>query len=559
MSEVITAINAKPETIRTFLGNYDYVIPDYQRPYSWGKDECIRLWEDITTYFEEGKIIASGSPYFLGNVVIYNQVKQRFVVDGQQRLITLNLLIRALFSKCSSYTVLERILYRNNPLTGDVITPYEIKVEHNVLGENENKKLKDAILNKGNESNYNDNYIIFLEKIEEYFKINEFGAKQIEDFVLTLIDHIVLLPIECTDFESALTIFETINNRGMDLCDADIFKSKLYKYSGDQKDDFVLRWNDLVQNVNKIGLDLKNVFSDYMHVLRGQEKIVDSIVGLRKFYDQDGSLRLKNWISVMDSLDILRWSWYYITNESSQASIETLNWCRVLSMYPNSYWEYPIMTFLHQNVTKVGEKFHFNKEHELLELIKETTKYCYWKWLKYRGVNAIKDTIFKAVREVANDRDYKQVYTDDIQNDIKSNQIDGMKNSLKNILSNDLGRGLKGVCLLSALLNDKQERIIPEDFQLEHILPQKWDYYKYSGWNSSLYNQYFDTLGNLVPLEKKLNIKGSHRFFAEKKFYYNQSTIRDVRDLGNLKDWTPNEYKERHKEIIDRLIKFFIE
>lgn len=37
MSEVITAINAKPETIEAFLGNFEYVIPDYQRPYSWAK------------------------------------------------------------------------------------------------------------------------------------------------------------------------------------------------------------------------------------------------------------------------------------------------------------------------------------------------------------------------------------------------------------------------------------------------------------------------------------------------------------------------------------------
>ncbi len=556
MSEVITAINAKPETIRTFLGNNEYVIPDYQRPYSWGKDECVRLWEDITTYFEEGIITNSGSPYFLGNVVIYNEAKKRYVVDGQQRLITLNLLIRALFTKCNNYTVLERILYKNDPLTGEVNSPYEIKLEHNVLGEDENTKLRNAILNKGIESNYNTNYELFLDKIDTYFKDKEFSSKQIEKFVLILIDQVVVLPIECTDFESALTIFETINNRGMDLSDSDIFKSKLYKYSGEEKDEFVLRWNELVQNVNKYELELKDVFSHYMHVLRGDEKIVDSVVGLRKFYDQKSSFRLKDWKNVMDSLDKLTWGWYYITNENSKAPLDVLNWCRVLSMYPNSYWEYPIMTFLHKNIYKENEDFSFDSDTELIELVKETAKYCYWKWLKFRGVNAIKDTIFKIVREVANDGDYKAVYSDDIMHDLKGHDKKGMQNALKNILSNDLGRGLKGVCLLSAVLNEHQERLIPNDFQIEHILPQKWDYYKYSGWNNSSYNQHYDTLGNLVPLEKSLNIKGSHRFFAEKKIYYNQSVVRDVRDLGNYNDWTPSEYKERHSIILNRLTDF---
>lgn len=559
MSEVITAINAKPETVKSFLGNYEYVIPDYQRPYSWGKDECIRLWEDLTTYYDEGKTLNSGSPYFLGNVVIYNGGKKRFVVDGQQRLITLNLLIRALFTKCQSYTVLERILYKNDPLTGEVKQPYEIKVEHNVLGEDENKKLKNAILNNEIESNYRDNYEIFVEQIDSYFNLRSFDSSQIQDFVLTLIDNVVVLPIECTDFESALTIFETINNRGMDLSDSDIFKSKLYKYSSDKKDSFILRWNELVQSVEKANLDLKDVFSHFMHVLRGKEKNVDSIVGLRKFYDQNSSSRLRDWESVMDSLDKLAWGWYYITNEDSKASIEVLNWCSVLCYYPNSYWEYPIMTFMHENIYKEDDEFKFKSDTDLVELLKETARYCYWKWLKYRGVNAIKDTIFKIVREVANDGDYKKVYSDDIATDFKDGNKSGMQNSLKSILSSDLGRGLKGVCLLNAVLNEQQERLIPKDFQMEHILPQKWEHYKYSGWNNSLYHQYHDMLGNLVPLEKKLNIKSSHRFFAEKKIYYSQSNIRDVRDLGSHHDWTPTEFKERQKTTTERLTKFLNE
>jgi len=559
MAEVITAINAKPETIRTFLGNYEYVIPDYQRPYSWGKDECIRLWEDITNYFEEVKINNTESPYFLGNVVIYNESKKRYVIDGQQRLITLNLLIRALFTKCASYTVLERILYKSNPLTGEVVIPYEIKVEHFVLGDNENVKLKNAILNNGIESNYKDNYNLFFEQIELFFNNKKFNTTQIEEFVLTLIDYIIILPIECTDFESALTIFETINNRGMDLSDSDIFKSKLYKNSGNRKDEFVIKWNELVENANKFKLELKDVFSHYMHVLRGKEKIVDSIVGLRKFYDQNSSYRLKDWENVMVSLDKLTWGWFYLTDENSKAPIEVLNWCRVLKMYPNSYWEFPVMTFMHENISKNNGEFIFSKEPELIKLLKETTKYCYWKWLKYRGVNAIKDTIFKVVREVANNGDYKKIYDDDILDDLKSGDKTSFQKSLKNILSNDLGKGLKGVCLLSAVLNTQQERLIPEDYQLEHILPQKWDYYKYSGWNSSLYNQYYNTLGNLVPLEKKLNIKGSHRFFAEKKIYYNQSVIKDVRDLGTYNDWTPQEYKDRHNQITSRLSLFLID
>ena len=236
MNEIITAINAKPETVESFLGHYEYVIPDYQRPYSWGKDECIRLWDDLTTYYEEkdeGEI--NTSPYFLGNVVIYNEKGKRVVVDGQQRLITLNLLVRALFTQCQTFTILEKMLYKKDPLTDEVIKDpdYQIRIEHNVLGENEQKKLTNAFLGKDYESNYQNNYLILKKEIEEYFL--DFTAKQKESFILTFIRKIVLLPIECTNIESALTIFETVNNRGMDLSDSDIFKSKLYKNAEEEK------------------------------------------------------------------------------------------------------------------------------------------------------------------------------------------------------------------------------------------------------------------------------------------------------------------------------------
>jgi len=109
---------------------------------------------------------------------------------------------------------------------------------------------------------------------------------------------------------------------------------------------------------------------------------------------------------------------------------------------------------------------------------------------------------------------------------------------------------------MSSMLNDKQHHVISEDFHIEHIVPQKWDHYKYNGWDESSYNRYHESLGNLVPLEKILNIKSSHRFFEEKKLYYLQSNIQDVLDLSELRTWEPNNCKERNEIIKNRLANF---
>lgn len=74
MTNNIDAINANPEETYKFLADSLYRIPDYQRPYSWGKDERVKLWEDLVDYYEETHGDEKYPPYFLGNVVIYGDV-----------------------------------------------------------------------------------------------------------------------------------------------------------------------------------------------------------------------------------------------------------------------------------------------------------------------------------------------------------------------------------------------------------------------------------------------------------------------------------------------------
>ena len=92
--------------------------------------------------------------YFLGSIVVYpyeNQDRGWAVIDGQQRLTTLLMLIRALFSKEGTYKILEKMLYKTAPDTGDVMrgTP---RLESKVLaGDGRNdyedfKKIMDLIL-----------------------------------------------------------------------------------------------------------------------------------------------------------------------------------------------------------------------------------------------------------------------------------------------------------------------------------------------------------------------------------------------------------------------------
>ena len=77
----------------------DFLIPDYQRAYSWMEDKCQRLWDDFCDFsFPNGDADAFNDKdeYFLGVIITFrNEQGQDEVVDGQQRLTTLLLLMRA--------------------------------------------------------------------------------------------------------------------------------------------------------------------------------------------------------------------------------------------------------------------------------------------------------------------------------------------------------------------------------------------------------------------------------------------------------------------------------
>lgn len=94
-------IKANPESIIEIFQKL-YVIPEYQRPYSWAEDKCYDLWNDIIEKYEEEKRKNKKSDnkgeYFLGTMVLIKNNKGIFeVIDGQQRLTSLLILLKALY------------------------------------------------------------------------------------------------------------------------------------------------------------------------------------------------------------------------------------------------------------------------------------------------------------------------------------------------------------------------------------------------------------------------------------------------------------------------------
>lgn len=94
-------IDPKLKLISSYLKteNEIFVIPEYQRSYSWTILECDKLWQDIETFMESSEVNESGNkePYFFGTIIADCSVDNKInLIDGQQRTTTFVLLLKAL-------------------------------------------------------------------------------------------------------------------------------------------------------------------------------------------------------------------------------------------------------------------------------------------------------------------------------------------------------------------------------------------------------------------------------------------------------------------------------
>lgn len=328
-----------------------FVIPEYQRAYSWGIKQCDKLWQDLDDFINSG----GTDPYFFGTIILNCQDDDTklSLIDGQQRTITFILLLKALLIRLTQVTTETEKDYDSKGLAialamkrNDVIKLlYKVKDEEilNLL-ENFEQVIKRNILenNSINELYKNELNIILdsndFESAEEkvtkikykqkdnkytnyfrnfkffYEKIYELSIPMLNTFTEYIFKKSEIIEIRSWNVEQAITMFNSLNSDGMPLLDADIISAKLYSNSGNEREDFNERWEELKKSVSlleqkKIG-DIDAVLMQYMYIRRALDKkyisdggaVSVTMPGLRRYYTDENKELLKAPLSLTAQL-----------------------------------------------------------------------------------------------------------------------------------------------------------------------------------------------------------------------------------------------------------------
>ncbi|MCH9758381.1 MAG: DUF262 domain-containing HNH endonuclease family protein [Proteobacteria bacterium] len=544
--------------------NVQYIIPDYQRPYKWDKEKCEVLWDDISSFFEGNK--DNKEEYYLGTLVLCKgkEAVKREVIDGQQRLTSFVLMLRAFykkFEKAPPSKDIEGLKRQVEPCIWEVRAKSreaddktKTRITSKVITVKDNRELH-SILETGEtgegKSNYQENYKFFCKACDDYAQEK---PTLWDDFCLFILERCILLPIECKDIDAALNIFYTLNDRGMPLADTDIFKAKIYeKRQGEEKkQEFIKAWKELEEIADKLKdftddrINIISLFRYYSHYIRGKEKNTQKEIGLRKFYSENNYQKL-NEPNLMANLKALAEFWDDVLSDTpSDEYIETKGgqYLHCLWHYPNDYWRSVVSVFFLMN----RDANDFSKK--LTHFLSEATAFFYAKFITNPTVNAVKDDVYRKCKELCNQEEGNLK--------IKEYSVEEMKKQMKHHIPPKAERGL---LLLHAYLHDRQEDYMRNKLEVEHIFPQKWQNTNYNGWSWNDAESFLQNIGNKVIIEKKVNIEAGNGYFGKKKEKYKKSKISEVKDLSlyGKDDWLKEDIEKREDEVIENLINFFNE
>lgn len=568
-----TEISVNKKSVKELLSSGSiskFVIPDYQRPYDWSEDEITTLFEDLwDATLESMNPSNPNKTFFLGSIVtFYNKDKnEQEIIDGQQRITTLFLLLRAIYTELSkndkrnekeenfmneiSPCLWIKDKYTNNYFKEQILIDPRIIVNSEEIKNNPNEILKN-ILKTGKveeraKDKYSKNYLKLKELYEEKSKKEPI---KIFDFIFYILNNAILLPITTNDEDTALTIFSTLNDRGLPLSDADIFKAKIYNYltknktSKEELNKFVTDWKTLEIKAKDVFKDgIQQLFYYYMFYLRANRKDDKTTTpGLRNYFKDENyqSLFDKNLISKLE--EILNF-WLVVNNritlddESWSSDLKILEILDCLRNYPNEFWKYPVIIYY----LTYKDKSDFNNE--FLMFLRRFYTFLIEKYIQMPTINAVKGDILKLDIKITSTS--KPSF--DETNYMKSDEF-------KKALVNPHYKIVRMLLLLLAYNNENQKELLPEKWEIEHIFPQSWND-NYINIPVDTLREKIEHLGNKLPFEKRLNIKASNGYFGRKKKEYEQSEIEIVKDMAksDFEDWVTNNIEARDKKIVEEI------
>ncbi len=556
-NEAILMKASEINLIRFLSGPKQFVIPIYQRTYSWQIEQCEQLWRDIIQAANNENI----SGHFIGSIVYVEKgayqvsaVPQLLVIDGQQRLTTILLLLSALsrkFKQLNNETEKKKIesyFFFNNDESEDyrfklVLTKTDTDTLHRILEEKEIPNQYSVRIVE--------NFDFFREKIE--------SSKLDPTLIHKGISKLILVDISLNrEHDNPQLIFESMNSTGLGLSQADLIRNFVLMGLDINKQTDLYRtfWYPMEQGYEQedYSENFNRFMRDYLTLKTGDIPKIDQVyAAFKAFTAANSSTPIEGIVS-----EIYKYSKYFvqlvlqkIDDEDILKSIIDINELRVDVTYP----------FL----LELFDDFKQNKisKEELIEIIQLIQSYVFRRSICGIPTNSLNLTFANLSREIDKSNyleSTKAVLV--LKDSYRRFPTDG--EFIQELKVKDIYSSRTRNYLLRKIENfDRKELVNIESYTIEHILPQNPDLSE--KWKTELgsnskevQEKYLHTIGNLTLTG--YNSELSDSTFIEKrdmKGGFRDSPIRLNSDLGKLEHWNEHEILKRAEKLAQTALKIW--
>jgi hypothetical protein len=470
-----------------------YEIPPYQRPYSWERENVQQLLEDVWEAYK-----AHDSEYFIGSLITIEKERDRRydVVDGQQRLTTLNLIIACLrdriIDEAAKAELGKRILPRN-VLTGEAETPRLL-----LRKKDQSFFRKHVLEGQALPAGTGESLETPQRRLAENSKTvdtfcegkSEQDLKLWANYLLTKVYVVFVTTHSC---QSAYRLFNVLNARGMSLSNADLIKNSLFSLLGEQayrSEDLEERWLELEQ---ELGIERLDAFFSHHRTSLAAAKARGTLhEEIKPLIDATEGGPFAFLDSVISSSRN-----YTRIVEADFADPSALRSLRALHRVEYDEWIPPLLAYLNQPVAGVSEA-------EFVGLLEKITMQ---NWVRRLGRTARLTVYYQligAIKDGKSAGDVRQIFYKNAQN-----------GEFLELLGGELYGKPFDEAVLLRLEEAAQDESVTKTYggrlTIEHVLPQalKDDYWK-SRFTEDQHGLWLHRLGNLTLLCGHKNYKAQH-------------------------------------------------
>lgn len=523
-----------------------FIIPKFQRDYSWDSEQWDDLWADIETMLNEG------TDHYMGYLVLQtSNTKSTIIIDGQQRFTTITLIILSAIKSIQKLANKGLEVDDNKKRIETLMSTYvgnidPISLEYDnilILNRNNNAYYKDYIVKLGDLKLRNTSYTEkLMKKCFEWFEQKINGkystGREYAQFIETIVENLYFTIIKVNDEMNAFRVFETLNARGVQLSSADLLKNYLFSLV-DNTSEHPERVNILEEKWTKLTTNVRaEKLPDFIrYYWNSKNKTVrsnDLFKVLRNNIKEDRSVfELIN--------DMLAYSDIYMAlkNESDDLWNERDKVQEYVSLLNIFNLKQPISMLMAAYKYLSNEDF----ERVLCDAIVVSFRYNV---ICGKNPNDIEKVFNDIAIKISNNNTYdknllSKIYVND--NEFTASFINKVfpENARNNkIIKYILGKyerfkgGLRDVSIVSELDT------------IEHIYPQ----HPNEEWNDDNLDSLIYRLGNMCLLEKKLNNNIGNKRYAEKVEVLNQSTFITTNSISSeYPEWVQQSIVDRQKQM----------